>query len=381
MSRIGNTTSYIGPITCDGDFYYSGDTGLFVKVEGDRRDRRYYRADPRRLYSQATGFSKEKDESVAYYTAQLMLYGLKPKRTRPLMKKVLLDAFGEGRKLEVPWGMRRKEEDIKSLWNARNEERHRKICERREMVAAKEAQKDIEERRRGRDAAVKKEDVEETAPKAETPRKRKAVDDGSIPASKKARIFAGRQKLLIQEVEGNFTLSSPTIEEDWDAHSGLKLILAVSSGTGSHLWGSFSFGRLTGIIRGSAPPKTVGDTAIFNWRGYDKQMDQMFYISSCKGTLTFLENGRIRGTIKGGTAKKYAFTGTHDGQSTDRYNDRGFNVERWKCQWRGINEGTESAAQYAQMGFWSGGKSDVYQERPAESDTTSDDDGESSDDD
>lgn len=116
MARTKRTQKLTEPITRDGDYFYDGNVGFYLKLEGN--DHRYQRANPKELYSQVTCSSAEKDETVAYYTAQLKLYGLEPKRTRPAMKKVLLGAFGDGRTLEVPQTLRDLEEDLKEFWDA-----------------------------------------------------------------------------------------------------------------------------------------------------------------------------------------------------------------------------------------------------------------------
>lgn len=101
----------------------------------------------------------------------------------------------------------------------------------------------------------------------------------------------------------------------------------------------------------------------------------MLYMWTNEGTLTFLDGGKISGTIKGGrSTKEFTFSGAHDEPPAGRPIKWGAHVDRWKGKWRGINERTESAAQKARTGLWS--RNTGYKERPAQSDTTSDDDSE-----
>ena len=119
---------HIGAITDDNQFFYDKGIGFYLNHDGNR----YKRVDSRRLYSQATGFARAKDPPVSYYTAQLMLYGLKPKRTRPEMKRVLLAAFGNKHTLEVSERIQSLEMNLESRWKWENEDACRAIMKRRE---------------------------------------------------------------------------------------------------------------------------------------------------------------------------------------------------------------------------------------------------------
>jgi hypothetical protein len=99
----------IGSVTRDDIFFYHGSKGLFVELEG----RIYARATTQYLHDLLTWVDKgplptqkdiprklqpppHKDETAKFYTAQTMLFGLKPLKTKPAAKKALLAAFGDG---------------------------------------------------------------------------------------------------------------------------------------------------------------------------------------------------------------------------------------------------------------------------------------------
>ncbi|VDB97888.1 unnamed protein product [Peniophora sp. CBMAI 1063] len=316
MPRTSKQQLHAGPVTRDDDFFYDDGAGFYLKLKGD--DRCYQRAAPKQLYSQITRFAGEEDESVGYYKAQLRHYGLTPKRTRPEMKKVLLAAFGKAREIGVPRELQDLQRDLERLWNFRDE-------------------------------------GGATSTKTTPARKRKAVEGPSKAAQKKARPSGSDKKFSAQDFEGPFTLNSKAMEDKWDAAPGnLKIYLAASEGTGRHLWGSFEFGLLHGNIRGGPLPKSIGDTVTFTWRGRDREEGRMLHSWSNEGTLTFLENGKIRGTFKKAASKReLTFSGVRDEQSGSRPIKWALHVSRWKEEWRGINERADSAAKKAQHGLWS----------------------------
>ena len=168
------------------------------------------------------------------------------------------------------------------------------------------------------------------------------------------------------DVQGKYVIDAPYLAEEWpdDASSGLNLTLSASRGTGRHLWGSFKFGVVTGIIRCGAPPDTVGETVAFEWRGYEQGEGEMEYGPENTGTITFLANGKICGTMEGGFMTTFTFSGVRVQESQVWVT----HVKKWKDQWRGINERSYEAAQRRS---WAKVKDMGYRERPAGSDTTS----------
>jgi hypothetical protein len=177
------------------------------------------------------------------------------------------------------------------------------------------------------------------------------------------RIF----QLSTPDVQGVFEIVAPYLADEWpDSASGdLELKLSPSCGNGKHLWGSFNFGIVTGIIRGGAPPITIGEAVAFMWRGHEQGEGEMQFGDDNKGTLTFLGDGKLYGTMEGGFMEKYTFTGVR----TQGSQTWAAHVEEWKEQWRGMNASSYGAASVARWGGWCDGMDET--EQPADSDTTS----------
>lgn len=149
--------SYAAPVTKDNVFFYTF-SGLYVEVSdgGAYSKHRHARADPSTLYNLLTYEDRgpvltkkgvpakrqpvHKDETVHFYCAQLLHYGLKPLKTKPAAKKHLLAAFGPDQTLGVPEHIIQLEKDLRDLYaqdNAQakiryeNEEREREIAEKK----------------------------------------------------------------------------------------------------------------------------------------------------------------------------------------------------------------------------------------------------------
>jgi len=174
-------------------------------------------------------------------------------------------------------------------------------------------------------------------------------------------------QLLIPDIRGEYAINAPYLAEEWpDSSSGdLELSLSPSPGTGKHLWGNFNFGIVTGSIRGGAPPKSVRGTVAFEWRGHEQGEGQMEYGPENKGTLTFLGDGKLRGTMEGGPMEQFTFTGVQKPQKSVNWPKR---VKEWKEEWRGINDRSYGAAEVGRWGKWH--EDSDYKEQPAGSDTT-----------
>ncbi|KAI9460041.1 hypothetical protein F5148DRAFT_1287000 [Russula earlei] len=363
---------YVGPVTRDNVFFYDDFSGLFLKMDG----RRYPRADPERLHGLLSwvdpgpvltkkGVPRKRqppphqDETDTYYTAQSMHYGLEPLKSKQGMKKALLALFGNGHDLKAPQRLQKLEEELSKLWYAENEKgriRLEKEIEEKE----KEEQERLAERRRQHEAILA--DVDEEDVSQIAPRKRKATSDGRV--TKKAKAGGSDRKAPIFDVEGKYAINAPYLAEEWpdSASGGLELMLAPSCGTGKHLWGSFDFGIVTGIIRCGAPPKSVRDAVSFEWRGHEQGEGQMEYGSENKGTLTFLGDGKLRGTMEGGFMRQFTFTGVQKPLNCVKQ------IKKWKEQWRGINDRSCEAAGRSRWGRWD--EDGDYKEQPAGSDTT-----------
>ena len=170
-------------------------------------------------------------------------------------------------------------------------------------------------------------------------------------------------------MKGEFTVNAPYIMEQWPSDKDFKLTLSPSRATGKHLWGNFDFGVIKGVIRCGLPPTTTGDTIHFKWRGYaqDKGKIRMQFDDKNKGTLTFLGNGRIRGTMDGSSEGEFILSCIQNTQSLDHivWAKR---VKAWKAEWRAINELSHTSVCVADWHGWGGWRN--YTERPADSDTS-----------
>jgi hypothetical protein len=143
------TETYMIPVTRDDVFFYSDSRGLVVMLDG----RSYSRADPGHLHGLLTwvdpgpvltkkGVPRKRqppphqDETTAYYRAQLMHFGLKPLETKPAAKSALLAAFGDGQDLKVTEQVQKLEDELRTLWHAKNEEARIRYEQREEEEEA-----------------------------------------------------------------------------------------------------------------------------------------------------------------------------------------------------------------------------------------------------
>ena len=168
-------------------------------------------------------------------------------------------------------------------------------------------------------------------------------------------------------MKGEFTINAPYMMEQWPSDDDFKLTLSPSRVTGKHLWGHFDFGVIKGIIRCGLPPTTIGDTITFKWRGHEQGEGQMDFGDTNEGTLTFLGNGKIRGTMEGGFMSEFILSGIQDAESLRRI-VWAKHVREWKTEWRGINDRSYHAAGVARWGKWCEGRD--YMEKTADSDTS-----------
>ncbi|KAI0340984.1 hypothetical protein BDW22DRAFT_1346712 [Trametopsis cervina] len=145
-------------------------------------------------------------------------------------------------------------------------------------------------------------------------------------------------KLDPTATRGCFKIYAPRLSEEWPSmcRPGLTLRVSPSEKSGRHLWMSFDFGVLTGIARGSSPPTDIGGSSTFTWHGEETVAGQSLYGSENKGTVTFLGNGKIVGTIEGGFFGKAPFVGIRDEEKT-RNRVWVKHVQKWKTEYRCIN--------------------------------------------
>jgi hypothetical protein len=144
----------------------------------------------------------------------------------------------------------------------------------------------------------------------------------------------------------------------------LKLCL---SSTSSHLWGSFDFGVVTGVIRSSGPlPTTVGGSVSFFWRGRETGEGEATFGDGNIGTITFLGGGNFKAHMDWDVGP-FDFAGKKVGGPEGKVEGLKA-LRKWKAQWRGINERAYNRENIERWGKWGGDGDDA--EQPAGSDTS-----------
>jgi hypothetical protein len=144
------------------------------------------------------------------------------------------------------------------------------------------------------------------------------------------------------------------------------------SSTGSHLWGSFDFGILSGAVRASIPStqgKSTQPACNFLWRGRESTGESTFGERN-RGSIIFLDNVKIKGWMESDlgnfdfSGKKVDFRAQLAGRPVkwDKL------VSGWKREYRGYNSRAYNRENIERWGGW-GGDLD-YGEKPADSDTT-----------
>ncbi|KAI0316310.1 hypothetical protein OF83DRAFT_1173023 [Amylostereum chailletii] len=285
-------------------------------------------------------------------------------------KKALLAAFGSGTTLQVPENILKLEKELKKEY-AVEQEKARKRYEEAEREREKAAREEAAEAKK-RHAQIMADVLgeEAKAPTNGPSKKRKAGDDTvkDVPAK---RTKAGT-KLSGFDTCGSFDIVAPSLAESWpdDAGGELSLKMAPSPGTGRHLWISFDFGVISGVMRCSAPPTTIGTSCSFVWRGREAGENQITFSDLNTGTITFLGDGKLKGTINGDLfGEDNAFVGKLQAKGAKGPEQWKEHVKGWKKEWRGLSERMWNAEC---SGRWGGGWMDMdgCEEPPADSDTT-----------
>ncbi|KAL1738716.1 hypothetical protein HDZ31DRAFT_69698, partial [Schizophyllum fasciatum] len=144
------------------------------------------------------------------------------------------------------------------------------------------------------------------------PRTKNATKKSGVPPKPAAPPPKAQANGPFQPI-GVYKISAPYMEEQWPEYTqyGATYRLTVRpSSTGAHLWGTFDFGAMTGIIRSiAAAPTAVGLTSKFLWRGAEGGEGEMQLGDDQKGYIKFLAGGRIQGRIEGSFIDKAEFTG------------------------------------------------------------------------
>lgn len=126
--------------------------------------------------------------------------------------------------------------------------------------------------------------------------------------------------------------------------------MCPSRRTGHHLWMSFDFGAVSGTMRGSAPPKQTHAACSFTWRGTSQAGEgELLFGKGNVGSITFLGDGKIRGTMRGGGLGDYEFAG----ERVDKTNVAWvMSVAGWKSKYRAINGNSYDRQGAARWGKW-----------------------------
>jgi hypothetical protein len=167
------------------------------------------------------------------------------------------------------------------------------------------------------------------------------------------------------ELAGQYEIVAPYLSEEWPDSTGTMALKLCPSSTASHLWASFDFGIVSGIIRSTLPPPaTTGIPCPFLWRGRESGEGEMSFGPNNEGSIIFLGDGKIKGRME--WMEGFDFVGVKVNRKNvvwPKY------VKGWKAEWRGINERSYESER---VGRWGRGRvSDSVDDKPSVSDTTS----------
>ncbi|KAF8958492.1 hypothetical protein BDZ97DRAFT_1923668 [Flammula alnicola] len=352
------------------------------------------------------------DREAHFYTAQLVHYGFKPLKTREPAKKRLLAAFGgpNGKTLEVPEAILELEETLSREWH----ERSSKSTANKE-IAHKSKKRKIEAtnlkedegpgpRTTAKAAALKTKTLpqirkaiatlsEENARKILT----KLLDElpavqtvlsaeltslstkNTVPSGKrttKASSSSSKKATPLDPAEwtGIYKITAAELEEQWPDVTEAMTLEIYPSSTSAHIWASFDFGIIAGVMRSTEPPPDSLKVGIpFQWRGRETGENAMTFDKSNRGDLAFLGGGKVEGSMDGHTyCGMFRFSGVLQtrggkvvpGKLEKRQHQE---VKKWKEEWRSINGINYEVENTSRWGRWGG---EEKQESAFESDTT-----------
>ncbi|KZV94555.1 hypothetical protein EXIGLDRAFT_766971 [Exidia glandulosa HHB12029] len=158
-------------------------------------------------------------------------------------------------------------------------------------------------------------------------------------------------KLTTRDTEGKFRVYAPSLAKEWPEHASDMWLKIAHSKSGRHVWISFDLGVVSGVMRGSAPPKKSTTPCTLTWRGSEQGEGHTTFGKSNTACITFLGDGQLRGTIRGG------FLGTKNvefrGKAVPSPNTVWcMSVPGWKAKYRGINSAAQEHAAAARWGKW-----------------------------
>lgn len=176
---------------------------------------------------------------------------------------------------------------------------------------------------------------------------------------------------------GRYEIHAPALD-NWDESERIVPTIEIyPSSTSAHLWASFEFGIISGVMRSIYPVPSGGGLNAeipFEWRGREAGENQMSIDNSNRALFTFLEDGTLEGRMEGSfleTFKLYGlsmptdFRGNPTPQKSQAHQIK--EVRSWKNEWRGLNYHNYEVENKARWGGWGGEGQD---ESAFESDTT-----------
>jgi len=246
---------------------------------------------------------------------------LKPSNVKATAKKRLLAELDAGT-LEVPNRILQIEEELKMLYHEANE------------VAEEKYYKEKEEQDKGEEGQDKGE-ASESESIDELQSAEVAFEEitgaSSFKQSCKLIEQGKRERLKVGDYTGCFEVSCPTVVSEWPDHcdsDSLTLELGVH---GKALWGKYDLGMFSGIILFSRIPTVSNEFVPCSWRGRENGEGEMSFGEYCTGTIAFLPNRKLAGTLS--VYGDLAFAGTGWGSKVSSEE-----VKSWKNEWEEFND-------------------------------------------
>ncbi|KAH6910989.1 hypothetical protein BKA70DRAFT_1398660 [Coprinopsis sp. MPI-PUGE-AT-0042] len=158
------------------------------------------------------------------------------------------------------------------------------------------------------------------------------------------------ERLNRQDWAGLYYVTNRFLFEDWGYDGPMELEIYPSS-TSSHLWASFDFGMISGIMRSILrPPGMAGEKVPFEWRGREGiDEKQMSFGQDNYGYLRFYGNGLLEANMRGfgsklrfsavmpSTVSSDTGSAAAAGSGAAAKSLRETTVRDWKREWRSIN--------------------------------------------
>ncbi|KAI1136695.1 hypothetical protein F5Y05DRAFT_101628 [Hypoxylon sp. FL0543] len=152
-------------------------------------------------------------------------------------------------------------------------------------------------------------------------------DDGSSDSDNRREDSGNVDLRPLGLLNGRYNIDCPYVTRQW-GHRNFKLILTLD---GTQLWGRFSLGVISGVLRlDERPWQSSHDPIDFRWRGREREGPIMY--GHNVGWIKFLGDGRIEGELD---YMQLRFTGDRvAGQGTRSEVD----AATMQDQWDGYNE-------------------------------------------